>query len=77
MEQSAKAEGDAGTFLFEGVEVKASFHSDSKWHVRTKGVEVVNGHLGTATRILFDPRFHGDTNPLIREIRAAEATRRS
>jgi hypothetical protein len=76
MEQSAQADRDAHTFVFEGVEVKASFHSDSKWHVRTKGVEAVNTHLGTATRILFDPKFHGDTRALIREILAEEASRR-
>jgi hypothetical protein len=75
MEQSAEGDQNADTFVFEGVEVKASFRSDSKWHVHTKGVEVVNTHLGTATRILFDPQFHGDTNALIREILAAETSR--
>lgn len=75
MEQSAKADQNADTFVFEGVEVRASFHSDSKWHVRTKGVEVVNSHLGTATRILFDPKYHGDTAALIQEILAAQSVR--
>lgn len=75
MEQSAKADRNADTFVFEGVEVMVSFHSDSKWHVRTKGVEVVNTHLGTAMRILFDPQYHADVGALIQEVLAAEAAR--
>lgn len=75
MESSAQDDQNRPTFMFEGLEVTASFRSDSKWHVRTKGLEAVNAHLGTATRILFDPRFHGYTGPLIQEILAAEATR--
>lgn len=75
MERSAQADRNADTFVFEGVEVKASFRPDSKWHVHTRGVEAVNSHLGTATRMLFDPRFHGDTSALIHEILAADASR--
>jgi hypothetical protein len=75
-EQSVRSDRNGGTFVFEGVEVRASLHSDAKWHVCTKGVEAVNTHLGTATRILFDPKFHGDTRALIREILAEEASRR-
>jgi hypothetical protein len=75
MEASAKADRNADTFVFEGVEVKASLRSDSKWHVRTKGVEAVNTHLGTAVRILFDPQYHADASALIHEILAADAAR--
>ena len=43
-----------GTFVFGEVEVEAR-KSGGKWHLRAAGHEVTADHLGTATRILFNP----------------------
>jgi hypothetical protein len=56
-----------GRFSFEGVDVEA-FSSGGRWHVSSAGCEVTDDHLGTATRILFNPSSHADTGPLIDEI---------
>ena len=64
---SAEHSRHAATFEFEGIEVQVSRY-DSNWHLYAAGQEAISSHLGEATRILFNPRFHGDTTRLIHEI---------
>jgi len=59
-----------GSFLFEGVEVEAQLSEDGQWHLRSAGCEVMEKHLGTATRILFNPSNHASTRSLIDQILA-------
>ena len=63
----AEAPRPANTFEFEGVEIQVVRYG-SNWHVYAAGQEAISPHLGEATRILFNPRFHGDTTRLIHEI---------
>jgi hypothetical protein len=57
-----------GSFSFEGATVEVFQSPDGQWHVRSAGCEVVDPHLGTATRTLFNPRNHANTRALIDEI---------
>jgi hypothetical protein len=59
----------SGTFEFEGHQIQVS-RGDAGWLLFSEGHEVANSHLGTATRILFDPEYHTSTSGLVREILA-------
>jgi hypothetical protein len=65
--KSRQPDAPVGTFSFEEVEVEA-FVSDGVWHLRSARHEVSGGHLGEATRALFNPQFHERTRSLIAEI---------
>ena len=60
---------EAGTFEFEGAAIEVS-RSVAGWQLYSAGHTVTNSHLGTATRILFDPEFHTSTSGLVQEILA-------
>jgi hypothetical protein len=59
----------SGTFEFEGMAIEVS-RSVAGWELYSAGHTVTNSHLGTATRILFDPEFHTSTSGLVQEILA-------
>lgn len=62
-----------GTFEFEGHSIQVSRNA-AGWRLYSEGHEVTNSHLGTATRILFDPEYHVSTSSLVREILAWAAS---
>jgi hypothetical protein len=55
------------TIVFEGTEVRA-YHSGSRWHVLAAGHEAISANLDEALQILFNPRFHANTQELVHEI---------
>lgn len=57
----------ADAIVFEGTEVDA-YHSGSRWHVRAAGHEAISPDLDQALQILFNPRFHANTEELIHQI---------
>jgi hypothetical protein len=66
----SERQAGVGSFIFEGVEVEALLSEDGQWHLRSAGCEVMDRHLGTATRILFSPSHHASTRSLIDQILA-------
>lgn len=58
-----------GTFEFEGHYIQVA-RTIAGWRLHSAGHEVTNSHLGTATRILFDPEYHESTSELVRQILA-------
>ena len=57
----------AEVFTFEGSKVVAWF-DEGKWTLYCRGYSAVGAHLGTTSRILFNPSFHEDTRPLVEAI---------
>jgi hypothetical protein len=68
---------ELGLFSFEGIDVEAFLSGDGDWHLRSAGCEVSGRHLGTATRVLFNPKTHASTRPLIDEILHWQASARA